>query len=158
MDRAKILASIEFSLSIKLEEAKAAAKNAHEDATHEQNIAETQYDSLSIESAYLAHGQSERVNQTYLSITQFESIFKLPVSEHIQVGSIVELEDQNANVMLFFIGPCEGGLVVQCGSENIMVITAQSPIGQKLIAKYAGDNCVFMHNGNEQFYEIKRVF
>ena len=37
-----------------------AADQAHSAATDDQSVAETQYDTLAIEAAYLAHGQSQR--------------------------------------------------------------------------------------------------
>ena len=40
-----------------LNNAKAAAKRAHETATSEENIAENKYDTLALEAAYLAQGQ-----------------------------------------------------------------------------------------------------
>ncbi len=37
-----------------------AAREAHETATHEENIAENKYDTLGLEAAYLATGQARR--------------------------------------------------------------------------------------------------
>ena len=46
-----------------LDNAKAAAKRAHDTATSEENVAENKYDTLALEAAYLAQGQSQRVVQ-----------------------------------------------------------------------------------------------
>ena len=39
------------------------ARQAHETASHADNKPENQYDTLALEAAYLAHGQSERIRE-----------------------------------------------------------------------------------------------
>lgn len=51
------------AVSQQIDAAIAAAHQAQQAASHEDNQPENQYDTLSLEAAYLAHGQSERILQ-----------------------------------------------------------------------------------------------
>ena len=61
MDKKTLLRLITEKLAAVLEVAVRAAQTAHETATHEENGAEKMYDTLGLEAAYLAAGQSRRV-------------------------------------------------------------------------------------------------
>lgn len=63
MDKKKLLRLITEKLAADLEVAVRAAQTAHETATHEENVAENKYDTLGLEAAYLAAGQSRRVEE-----------------------------------------------------------------------------------------------
>ena len=41
--------------------------------------------------------------------------------------------------MFFFVGPCKGGLEVQHGGQEVVVITPQAPLGQQLVGRKTGD-------------------
>ena len=45
-----------------------ATQQAHDTATHEENIAENKYDTLGLEAAYLAHGQAQRQAQACVAL------------------------------------------------------------------------------------------
>ena len=75
-----------------------AANNAHQAATDDQSVAETQYDTLAIEQSYLAEGQSRRVDEiryTIELINNFKYDLALETPGIIQ-GSLVQLEQDIA--------------------------------------------------------------
>ena len=61
MDKPALLAHIIQRLNADLQQAVQAAEAAHADATHEESVAENQYDTLGLEASYLAAGHSRRV-------------------------------------------------------------------------------------------------
>ncbi|GAM58368.1 transcription elongation factor [Vibrio ishigakensis] len=61
-------------LTTQRQNALAAADSAHDDATHEQSVAETQYDTVGLEAAYLAHGQSQRVADCDMMINRIKRL------------------------------------------------------------------------------------
>jgi hypothetical protein len=105
-----------------------AAGSAHNDATHEQSVAETQYDTVAIEAAYLAHGQSQRVAEFNAMINQIERL-NLTVfddCDEVDIGAIIELD----NDFCCWLLPVCGGY--RLDENRIVVITPQSPIGNML--------------------------
>jgi len=58
--------------------------------------------------------------------------------ESIDVGAVVEVKTAR-ETSTHFIGPKSGGLEVQIGKKEIVVITPQSPLGQNLMGKKVGD-------------------
>ncbi|CAH9058014.1 hypothetical protein PSECIP111951_01784 [Pseudoalteromonas holothuriae] len=157
MNKIHVLEHIKFALEAKLSEAKQAADSALQDATHEQSAAETQYDSLSIESGYLAHGQSERVNEIHKSIVLFEQSYDLNQARYIIVGSLIKAVDLADKVHWFYFGPCEGGLKVTIQQHGILIITKDSPIGQAMYEKALGDECEYKVGSELYNYEIREI-
>ncbi|WP_261816876.1 hypothetical protein [Vibrio gallicus] len=106
-----------------------AANSAHDAATHEQSVAETQYDTVGLEAAYLAHGQSQRVADcdatintlTALTLHQFDK------DDEIALGALVSLRN---DIKKYWFLPVCGGIKLDSG--NIVVITPHSPLGEKL--------------------------
>ncbi|WP_125780361.1 GreA/GreB family elongation factor [Pseudoalteromonas rubra] len=154
MNKQHVIEHLKFALERKLHEALEAADSARADATHEQSAAETQYDSLSIESGYLAQGQSERVDQAHHAILAFEHIFTANRPAAVQVGALVELADEQDDHHWFFIGPCEGGLKVTLDNKDVRVITQAAPIGQALSGRRIGEEVEFHFNGTTQWLEV----
>ncbi|MDK2595157.1 transcription elongation factor GreAB [Pseudoalteromonas obscura] len=152
-----VVETLRLALEKKLYEAQAAADSARMDAIHEQSAAETQYDSLSIESGYLAEGQSERVEQAHFSINAFESAFKAEKIGSVIEGALVKISDEQGEYYWYFIGPTEGGLKVTILNTKILVLTLQSPLGQVLKDKQLDDEVEFDFNGTKQLFYIDEI-
>lgn len=157
MNKQHLIEHIRFALEAKLQDATLSAQMARDDATHEQSAAETQYDSLSIEAAYLAHGQSERADQAHKSIQDFEDVFKLHTFESVQVGALVCIEDENTQEKWFYIGPSEGGLKINIKGEDVFVVTLHSPIGQLMANKKVDDEFTWDINGQSHEMIITKI-
>ncbi len=132
-----------------------AANNAHQAATDDQSVAETQYDTLAIEQSYLAEGQSRRVDEiryTIELINNFKYDLALETPGIIQ-GSLVQLEQDIAKQHWFFIAPTAGGyrcqLAQQGSAINITVITPQSPMGAALLGKELDDDAIISVGNNK---------
>ena len=63
VDKKLLILQIIADLNAAIQTALAAADDARATATNKENVAENRYDTLGLEAAYLAHGQSERVMQ-----------------------------------------------------------------------------------------------
>ncbi|KZN46449.1 GreA/GreB family elongation factor [Pseudoalteromonas luteoviolacea] len=158
MKKIVVIEALKLALEGKLYEAKAAADSARQDAIHEQSAAETQYDSLSIESGYLAEGQSERVEQAISSINAFKEVYSLNITEHVVEGALVRVSDEEtAASSWYFIGPTEGGLKIEFGSNHVMILTLASPLGQAITGKSSGDEVEFNFNGRIQYLCIENI-
>jgi hypothetical protein len=130
MQKAKLIQKIVASLSESLALLEKAARASHAEATHESSKAESKYDTRGLEAAYLAGGQARQARDIWDSINLYRA---LPVrdfapEEPIDLTALVEL-DVNGTRALYFIGPRNGGLEIECKRKEITVLTPQSPLG-----------------------------
>lgn len=130
-----IVARLHESLAV-LEKA---AQTSHSEATHESSRAESKYDTRGLEAAYLAGGQARQAREILDSIEQYKSLptRNFGPGDLIDLTAVVKL-DADGSSDTYFIGPTGGGLEVQFDGEEMTVITPQSPMGQNLIGKKAG--------------------
>jgi transcription elongation GreA/GreB family factor len=75
----------------------------------------------------------------------------------IDLTAVVKLETDGAPAM-FFIGPKSGGVEVNFEGEEITVITPQSPLGQNLVGKKAGQGWSAKVGGATVKYRIVKVW
>src|SRR5712671_6430757 len=145
----RIIEALHNSLAI-LEKA---ARAAHAEATHESSKAENKYDTRGLEAAYLAGGQARQAREILDSIATYESLAARDFgpNEPIDLSAVVEMELDGAKAW-FFIGPKNGGLEVNVGPREVTVITPQSPLGQNLIGKKAGDRWTAKIGGSTSRY------
>src|SRR4051794_15340155 len=158
MKKAQLLKRIVASLLDSLDVLERAARASHEEATHESSKAENKYDTRGLEAAYLAGGQARQAREILESIKVYGS---LPVKEFgsedlIELSAMVELETEGA-IGWYFIGPRSGGLEVEYQGTEVMVITPQSPLGQQLTGKKAGQRWTTKFNGSRIDYRILSV-
>jgi transcription elongation GreA/GreB family factor len=140
MNKRAVLQKIIARLTGELEVYFRAAEYARAEATHEQNKAEHKYDTRGLEASYLARGQSKQAAELEAAIAEFQSLpaKKFGSADPVDVGALVELE-QLGEKNLYFLGPRAGGTEIEHDKQEILVITPQSPLGEQLLGKKAGD-------------------
>ena len=159
MNKARILDLIIEQLARDLEVLFSAAKTAHEAATHEENAPDNKYDTLSLEASYVAQGQANRAQEIKVALEAYKNLLlrHFEGDSPIRLGALVSLEASDFAAKNVFIGPLEGGLKVQQGGIEVVVITPGSPLGKGLIGKVVGD-CVTVGAGDsETEFEIVAV-
>jgi len=155
INRSQLIAAILDQLQTTLQQTQDAANEAHQAATHEQSVPETQYDTLGLEASYLAEGQSRRVSELQEAITRFHQLPDKEFGEDdpITLGAQVIVEDGNGNRRHLFLGPDAGGVEVTLDNEQITVVSPAAPLGAELVQKYVGDE---VHIG-QRLYEIVEI-
>jgi transcription elongation GreA/GreB family factor len=145
-------------LRAELESFARAARAAHAEATHEQSKAENKYDTRGLEAAYLARGQSKQASEAEQAIKQFEAlrIREFTKADPIDVGALVELRGRGEPAF-YFIGPRAGGVEVLFDEREVTVITPQSPLGQQLFGRKAGEQVQIELAGSRDKYRIASV-
>ena len=158
MNKRTLVKKIIAHLQSELEGYFRAAQAAHAEATHEQNKAENKYDTRGLEASYLARGQSRQAAETEAAIAAFEKleIRKFAPGEPIGLGALVELE-QKRERLVYFLGPKAGGTEVIHDGREILVITAQSPLGEQLLGKKQGDKLQLTLGGVRDQYRVVLV-
>ena len=141
MDKSLLLDAIVGEITSALNNSLAAAEEARATATNKENAAENKYDTLGLEAAYLAHGQSERVVQLEKDLAAYVSL-RERLKDHaiVEVGSLLRLEHETGEARFLFIGPASGGLVVSLGGVSVIVITPGSPLGKALLGGCIDDD------------------
>ncbi len=138
-----------------------AVNEAHALASHEQSKPENQYDTLALEAAYLAHGQSTRIadlQRQVMLLNRFE-FSEVDDNSRITTGALVQIKNTNGleAASWLWLLPVAGGIVLSPDSENkdcnkdcnkedeyskandIRTITSAAPLAQKLVGRYLGD-------------------
>lgn len=118
-----------------------AAKSAHAGATHEDSIPENKYDTHGLEASYVAQGQANRAQELKWALQAYQTLTlqDFDADSPIRLTALVNLEAEDGESKKVFIGPTEGGLKLKLQGEEILVITASSPLGTDLIGKCVGD-------------------
>jgi len=140
MNKRAILKKIVDKLVVELEIYFRAAQFSRAEATHESNKAENKYDTRGLEASYLARGQSKQAAELEAALAEFGKmgVRKFSSADAIAVGALLELE-QGGESSFYFLGPRAGGTEVIHDKKEILVITPQSPLGEQLLGKKAGD-------------------
>jgi transcription elongation GreA/GreB family factor len=154
-----IITAIIAHLDNELTTASAASEQAHASATHSENVADNKYDTLAVEAAYLAHGQSVRIAQLQQSIATYRLLMQTqkPDTESIQIGHTVTIVDTNQRSNTLFIGPSAGGISIVIDGIAMMTVTALTPMGKALIGKVVDDEISIVVGGNQQHFVITDI-
>jgi transcription elongation GreA/GreB family factor len=158
MNKRALIRKIIVRLTEELEVYFRAANASRAEATHEQNKAESKYDTRGLEASYLARGQSRQAAEIESAIAEFEklAVRKFGDGEAIDPGALVELETGGEH-SFYFIGPRAGGMEVVHEKKEILVITPQSPLGEQLLGKKQGDRPQLTLGGTRQQSRIVSV-
>lgn len=154
-----LISAIVEKLEAELGTAVAASQQAHDSATHSENIAANRYDTLAVEAAYLAHGQSMRIAELKQSIGVYRH-FQRPAFDAratIQVGALVCIEDDQEHQRRLLIGPAAGGLSIDSDQGPVQVITPTAPLGQALMGKRVGDEVDWQFNQRNASFSIVAI-
>ena len=160
MNKAQLLNAIVERLEALHQTAVKAAKQAHDTATHEENVAENKYDTLGLEAAYLAHGQSQRVAECATDLAAFNNLTAMEFSADaaIDIGAVVLLSDEAGNSQYLFIGPAAGGVKVPFDGHGITIITFSAPLGAALRGCFVGDEVEVRVGAKGVGYEVLGVW
>jgi transcription elongation GreA/GreB family factor len=158
MNKAQLVKHIITSLTESLGVLEKAARASHEEATHESSKAESKYDTRGLEAAYLAGGQARQAREILDSIKAYEALVTRDFAsgEPIELTALVDL-DADGTHSTYFIGPKNGGLEIKHRRKEIMVITPQSPLGQNLVGRKAGQRWAAKLGGLTVKYHIVSV-
>ena len=134
------------------------AREAHAEATHEQNKAENKYDTRSIEASYLAEGQARQAAEVAGSIQALEGMIlrDFTPSTPIASGALVQLES-NGEVALYFLAPCAGGVELVSGGKPVLVVTPQSPLGGAMLGLKTGAKFKLQFGREQVLYVVKSM-
>ena len=155
----KAINAIITHLNAELTTANAASEQAHASATHSENVADNKYDTLAVEAAYLAHGQSVRITQIQQSIANYRQLMSIrsPDNASIHIGHTVTIHDANDKLQRLFIGPSAGGIRLFIDNLEILTITPQTPMGKALMGKAVDDEITLAVGANSKYFVVTDI-
>jgi len=158
INKSDLLQRIISQLNHDLEVLFTAARTAHEAATHAESIPDNKYDTLALETSYVAQGQANRAAVIRQAIAAYK-LLRLPCidDEEIRLTALVTLAAEDGAVKTVFIGPLEGGLKVAVGLTEVVVITPASPLGSALLGRSCGETIEVGDGAKRTSYEITGV-
>ncbi len=158
MDKPTLKAALLSRLDDDIEAALVSSRSAQETASHEDNKPENQYDTLALEAAYLAHGQSERILRLQ---KERISLAKWSMPEKgeplVRNGSLLKLISEDDETRWLFITPV-GGYQLQAEGQKILVISQQTPLAKKLMGKEEGEALDLTFNGVTTEWELAELY
>lgn len=146
MSKQALIAAVIEQLEADLAVCQQAANEAHQAATHEESVAENQYDTLGLEASYLAEGQSRRVAEIQQEIAAWRGLPDTEFYEDDPVvsGCLIVLEAlESGEQRMLLLGPAAGGKKLSYAGMTVTVVTPEAPLGAQLVGKYVGD-CVMI--------------
>jgi transcription elongation GreA/GreB family factor len=161
MDKTLLLQLIVEQLTHDLAVQFNAAKKAHEASTHEENIPDNKYETLTLEASYVAQGQANRAQEIRRALETYKQLTLELFDDNSTVAltALVTLAGENDTGRTLFIGPLEGGmkLVDNLTGTEIVVITPASPLGRDLIGRGVGDLVRLRVGTGAKEFEITRI-
>lgn len=110
-------------------------------ATHEENKPENKYDTRGLEASYLARAQSERVLdlKAVKQVIESMKLREFKSNDPIALSALIQLEANGKKIWVLLLAK-GGGQSFEFEGHSIKVITPESPLGNQLIGKSAGDS------------------
>ncbi|ARU59054.1 transcription elongation factor [Oleiphilus messinensis] len=141
MNKESIILQIAVHLRNELQTVTDAANEARNTATHEESVPENKYDTFALEASYLADGLSRRVAELKSALGAYENTrFPDFTDRPIAIGAMIRVGALDTDeTRLYFLGSAGGGIKVDAEGELCQVLTATSPVGQKLLGLECGD-------------------
>lgn len=158
-NKTQLLEKIIETLEALYQDAFNAAMRAYDTATDNENEAENKYDTLGLEAAYLAQGQSKRVIECEADLNTFKKFIKIEskANKNIQLGSLIFLIDNNDQPLIVFLGPAAGGVKININKEIITIITPSSPLGSALIGRFIDEEFELIPGNTKSIYSITNI-
>ena len=133
-----------------------AAKAAHQAATDPENLPDNKYETLALESSYLAQGQANRAQEITRALELYRNLTvrRFTSDDQVYLSALVVIESGRGIRRSLFLGPAAGGLKVEFNDYVVVVITPESPLGKDLLGKEIGDVVEIAVDGSLIAYEL----
>lgn len=157
MEKIETLKLVVAQMRNELELLNRAAEDARSGATDDEVKSESKYDTRGLEASYLARGHAMKFEALAADVATLESLDlpELTSRDAVVIAALVDVK-MNGFSNLFFVLPCGGGIeVTPEGSDEVTVITPESPLGSQLMGKRVGDTIALPGGGRKG--EIKKV-
>lgn len=141
IDKSVLCQLIVDNLSADLRVTMQAAQTAHAAAINAETQPDNKYDTLSLESSYIAQGYANRGQQIRKNLLAYKNLIMrlFDAETPISIAALVEVEFVSGDKRIIFIAPAGGGMKLECAGFIVNVVTPESPLAQALLGHKVGD-------------------
>ena len=159
MDKSRMMEALRERVRQELQAVEEAALASHHAATHEESRSEDKHDTRSIEAGYLAGAQAQRVAELQALVAAFSRIEPKAFGpkDAIAPGALVLLENEDGKRTWHLMALQGGGFQFSFEGRPIQVVTKNSPVGDELFDRRAGDTVEVEIRGQMKELEILSV-
>jgi hypothetical protein len=159
IDKVALLAKLRDDLERDVAVMEKAASTAHDAATHPEMKPENDKDTRGIEAGYLAGAQSLRALEMRRMLDKLRALKARPFNHDDAVDdtALVELADDKGARRFVFICPFGAGMKAKLDGVEVQVVTPESPLGEAVVGKRAGDVVEMNAGGRVRSLEIVAV-
>lgn len=159
MDKREILHLVIEFLKKEEQQLIDAALSAKEAATESEAKPENQYDTRGLEQSYLAAGQAKRASDLKITIQNFSQLQLVSFDDSmpIDISALVELENELGQIKIYFLLPQRGGIKIKYKKDEILTLSPDSPLGDKLLGKKVGETIEIKTAGANSTLVILKV-
>ena len=156
VDKRELVRLLRFELAAEIENLTRIALIAREAATHEEARPENDKDTRSVEAAYLAGAQAERVRELERASVALDrmQLRAFAEGESIALSALVTVAGSKHR---YFLASQGGGRRAQVSGVEVQVVTSASPLGEALVGCAAGDVAEVQAASGMRRYEILAV-
>ena len=158
MHKQNLIELIRESLRAELANTQRQARETAAAANHPEAKPENDKDTRKIELSYLAAGQAARAQELEASLVLLSAVSTqaLAPSAPIQAGALVHL-DVEGKPQCVLLSPAGGGLKLVVAGTQVVVVTAQSPLGAALLGRISGESFELVVAGQRREIEVLSV-
>ena len=158
MNKKALLEQLIESLKVRIEGFERSAREAHAEATHEQNKAENKYDTRALEASYLAEGQTRQAAEVVQALDLLETFHprSFGPKDPVALGALVAL-DGAEGCAWYFIAPCAGGTELFAENTEVLVLNPHSPLGAQLMGRTLGEKLQLQFGKQRLEYRLKAL-
>lgn len=140
MGKQELIGEVVGRLRERLGRMLAAGRSAEAYAKDEESRPEDKYDTRSLEASYLAAGQARQVEELAGAVRLLENWTPpgLGEGDRIRLGALVEAEVEG-EIAFYLLAPAGGGTSLTYLGCDLLVLTMDSPLAQRLSGRRAGD-------------------
>lgn len=156
MDKQNLINALADALEKTLATLVDSALQAKDDATNEESKPENKYDTRGLEASYLAGAQAKRADELKQIIQKLRLMKVRNFSKNVapDIGAWVEVAVDGQEKKQFFVLPFAGGTKISFKTQDIHVITPESPVGRMLISTRVGESFSFGPKHSAKEYEV----
>lgn len=140
MNKKNLIELLITTIKADIEKQRKAFESARHTSIDAPGRMQSRYDTMGVESAWVADGLAKALNEKESYIKRLETFQFGVSSDRICVGSIVGiLSSESSIIEYFFILPVASGYKLQEKDITITTLTPATPLGKTLIGKQVGE-------------------
>jgi|GEM_PF-2044655 hypothetical protein len=141
IDKKSLLQQLISLIQADIEKQKKSFARAKRESADAPGRMQSRYDTMGIESAWVADGLAKALNEKELSLRRLQTFMFSNSTPDVRLGSIVVVSSLDSSALeYYFILPTASGYKLQDQGSTIVTLTPITPLGKLLIGRRVNDD------------------